>query len=221
LLVGQSATDFAVEMGFKQESLSTNSSMSQYKQWRVNNCQPNYRQHVSPDPRTSCGPYTPALGEKPSQWHYQRKHHQVDGTNHDTIGMVVIDGKHRVWAGTSTNGMNHKVAGRVGDSPIMGAGAYADSGVGGAAATGDGDVMMRFLPSFRAVLEMEYGVTPEEAARRAIAPIIRHYPKFSGALVAVNKTGHHGASCHGFGKFGYSVASPMLDKVSVIYVDCT
>ncbi|XP_035824306.1 N(4)-(Beta-N-acetylglucosaminyl)-L-asparaginase isoform X2 [Aplysia californica] len=190
LLVGESAGRFAVEMGFKEESLATNHSREMYKQWRKNNCQPNYRQHVTPDPRHNCGPYTPVPPK--SLWHYQRKHHDVDRWNHDTIGMVVIDTSMRVWAGTSTNGMNHKVPGRVGDSPVMGAGSYADSSVGGAAATGDGDIMMRFLPSFRAVIEMEYGASPTEAAQKAMAPIIKHYPQFSGALVAVNRTGHYG-----------------------------
>lgn len=60
-------------------------------------------------------------------------------------------------AGTSTNGANHKIPGRVGDSPIPGSGAYVDSAVGGAAATGDGDVMLRLLPSFVAVEAMRQG----------------------------------------------------------------
>ena len=55
-----------------------------------------------------------------------------------------------MWqAGTTTNGANHKIAGRIGDSPIVGAGAYADNTVGAATETGDGDVMMRFLPSYQ------------------------------------------------------------------------
>lgn len=52
-------------------------------------------------------------------------------------------------AATSTNGANHKIAGRIGDSPIVGAGAYADNTVGAAVETGDGDVMMRFLPTYQ------------------------------------------------------------------------
>lgn len=86
------------------------------------------------------------------------------------IGMIVIDAMGRIACGTSTNGASHKIAGyvcnvymymciymqciwndilyrRVGDSPIAGAGCYVDREVGGAAATGDGDVMMRFLPT--------------------------------------------------------------------------
>jgi len=80
--------------------------------------------------------------------------------NHDTIGMVAIDKQGNVVSATSTNGANHKIAGRVGDSPIMGAGSYADSEVGGCGATGDGDVMMRFLPCYQAIESMRNGKTP-------------------------------------------------------------
>ncbi|KAI0224305.1 N(4)-(Beta-N-acetylglucosaminyl)-L-asparaginase [Lamellibrachia satsuma] len=62
--------------------------------------------------------------------------------------------------GTSTNGASHKIPGRIGDSPIMGAGAYVDNSVGGAAATGDGDVMMRFLPRYvsRAFMQLKHSL---------------------------------------------------------------
>ena len=66
--------------------------------------------------------------------------------NHDTIGVLAIDTKGHIAAGTSTNGAKFKIPGRIGDSPIAGAGAYADQEVGAAAGTGAGDIMMRFLP---------------------------------------------------------------------------
>ena len=65
--------------------------------------------------------------------------------------MVAIDINGKIAAGTSTNGAKFKIPGRVGDSPIPGAGAYADTNVGGAAATGDGDIMLRFLPSYQLI----------------------------------------------------------------------
>lgn len=68
--------------------------------------------------------------------------------NHDTIGMLAIDSQGRTAAGTSTNGARFKIPGRIGDSPIPGAGAYADQNTGAAAGTGDGDIMMRFLPRY-------------------------------------------------------------------------
>ena len=86
-------------------------------------------------------------------------------------------------------------------SPIAGAGAYADSSVGGAAATGDGDVMLRFLPSYQAVESMRQGHPPAEAARIAMQRIIAHYPKFEGAIIAINKDGLIGNLLHHYNQY--------------------
>lgn len=104
-------------------------------------------QDVEPDPTDSCGPYIPTHENSVNFHNKKTESSAFSSKNHDTIGMIVIDINGNIAAGTSTNGANHKIPGRVGDSPIPGAGAYADSEVGAAVATGDGDVMMRFLPS--------------------------------------------------------------------------
>ncbi|GFR65635.1 N(4)-(Beta-N-acetylglucosaminyl)-L-asparaginase [Elysia marginata] len=223
LLVGDLATEFAVEMGFKRESLSTNRSRQMHSSWKNHNCQPNFRKNVVPDPKKSCGPYTPNKVDqllKKKNRNEDRTSKAISPKNHDTIGMVVIDSTGEIWAGTSTNGANNKIPGRVGDSPVMGAGAYASNHGGGAAATGDGDIMMRFLPSYRAVLEMEKGAPPDTAAKIAMKQIARHYPDFSGALVAVNPSGEHGAYCYGFSEFSYSVASTVSHSAYVVKVPC-
>lgn len=143
LLVGESASLFAENMGFVAEDLTTNKSVNIFSQWLKGNCQPNYRKNVFPDPSTSCGPYKPK-----GTFTQNKSANHANVHSHDTIGMIALDKDGHVAAGTSTNGLTHKVPGRVGDSPIIGAGAYADSSAGGAAATGDGDVMMRFLPRY-------------------------------------------------------------------------
>ncbi|KAL4229853.1 hypothetical protein ACF0H5_010245 [Mactra antiquata] len=221
LLVGDQATEFAAQMGFHTGDIHSNKSIEIYKQWRLNNCQPNYWKNVLPDPKTSCGPY------KPSPFHVNHKrqlsedlYKGIGDQNHDTIGMVVIDGNGNMACGTSTNGLNHKIPGRVGDSPIPGAGSYVDNDVGGAAATGDGGVMMRFLPSYHAVMMMKMGASPGEATADALKNIIRLYPDFVGAVLAVNKNGAHGAACHGIPKFPYSIRSLQYDEVTVIEVPC-
>ncbi|MEQ2224807.1 hypothetical protein ILYODFUR_011306 [Ilyodon furcidens] len=81
---------------------------------------------------------------------------------------------------------------RVGDSPIIGAGAYADGSAGAAAATGDGDLMMRFLPSYLAVELMRNGADPSAACKSAISRIKQHYSDFFGAIICANTTGHYG-----------------------------
>jgi len=106
--------------------------------------------------------------------------------------MIVVDEQGRIACGTSTNGLTHKLAGRVGDTPITGAGCYVDKQVGGAAATGDGDVMMRFLPTFHVVESMRRGMSPTEAVEEALNRIDQYYPAFQGALVAVDTSGNYG-----------------------------
>ncbi|CAH0561457.1 unnamed protein product [Brassicogethes aeneus] len=158
----------------REETLSTNHSTKMYEDWKKNNCQPNFWQNVHPDPTKNCGPYIYATNEITKDGG-----NSVFGDkNHDTIGMIVVNSNGHVVAGTSTNGATHKIPGRVGDGPIPGAGAYADNDVGAAVATGDGDIMMRFLPSFLSVELMRNGASPSKAAKMAIHRIARKYPRF-------------------------------------------
>ncbi|XP_054648556.1 N(4)-(beta-N-acetylglucosaminyl)-L-asparaginase isoform X2 [Dunckerocampus dactyliophorus] len=218
LLVGESATIFAENMGFIAEDLTTAKSVDIFTQWLKGNCQPNYWKNVFPDPSKSCRPYKPAvtLGLNKKRWH-------ADIRSHDTIGMIAFDQYGHLAAGTSTNGLTHKVPGRVGDSPIVGAGAYADSSAGAAAATGDGDVMMRFLPSYFAVELMRAGTNPSAACKMAISRIKRHYSEFFGAIICANTTGHYGAACNkvpGFTQFHYMVSNTESDAPLLKSVDC-
>ncbi|XP_063955161.1 N(4)-(Beta-N-acetylglucosaminyl)-L-asparaginase-like [Lytechinus pictus] len=221
LLVGESATKFAIEMGFKQENLTTNKSRSMWEEWQKSNCQPNFRQNVSPDPSKSCGPYTPLKRDHVKSNKRGRYNKDVSSKNHDTIGMIVIDSDGHIAGGTSTNGATHKVPGRVGDSPIAGSGAYVDREVGGAAATGDGDVMMRFLPSYQIVENLRNGMAPDKACLSALERITKYHPDFSGALIAATINGKYGGACHGFSSFHYSVRDPSMSSVQVIEVPCS
>ncbi|XP_055015136.1 N(4)-(beta-N-acetylglucosaminyl)-L-asparaginase isoform X2 [Boleophthalmus pectinirostris] len=218
LLVGESASVFAENMGFLAEDLTTNKSLNIFTEWLKGNCQPNYRKNVFPDPSKHCGPYQPRASVTDKQL---RGHANVH--SHDTIGMIAVDQDGHVAAGTSTNGLTHKVPGRVGDSPIAGAGAYADSQVGAAAATGDGDVMMRFLPSYLAVEQMRSGADPSAACKTAISRIKRHYADFFGAIICANTTGHYGAACNkvdGFSQFFYTISNSKTDAPLLLSVDC-
>ncbi|XP_062332171.1 N(4)-(beta-N-acetylglucosaminyl)-L-asparaginase isoform X2 [Osmerus eperlanus] len=105
-LVGESASVFAEHMGFTAEDLTTNKSLSIFTQWLKDNCQPNYRKSVLPDPSKNCGPYKPRAMSKQRQ-----RERQIDIHAHDTIGMIAIGQDGHVAAGTSTNGANHKIPG--------------------------------------------------------------------------------------------------------------
>lgn len=219
LLVGESATQFAIEMGFTQEDLHAKESLDKWTSWFEAKCQPNFRINVSPDPNESCGPYRPletrmqSVGQKRYNRHTSEK-------DHDTIGIIAIDSRGDMAGGTSTNGATHKIPGRVGDSPIIGSGVYVDNDVGGAAGTGDGDTMMKFLPAYQAVESMRNGMSPTNAASDAIQRIAKYYANFVGAIIAIDKYGNHGAACHGLASFPYSVKNSAMSEVQVIHVAC-
>ncbi|XP_055132452.1 N(4)-(beta-N-acetylglucosaminyl)-L-asparaginase isoform X3 [Symphalangus syndactylus] len=189
LLVGESATKFAQSMGFINEDLSTSASQALHSDWLAQNCQPNYWRNVIPDPSKYCGPYKPpGILKQDIPIHKEIE----DDRGHDTIGMVVIHKTGRIAAGTSTNGIKFKIHGRVGDSPIPGAGAYADDTAGAAAATGNGDILMRFLPSYQAVEYMRRGEDPTIACQKVISRIQKYFPEFFGAVICANVTGSYG-----------------------------
>ncbi|GAB1604679.1 N(4)-(Beta-N-acetylglucosaminyl)-L-asparaginase-like [Argonauta hians] len=222
LLVGEAATKFAVQMGFQESDLHTNESIKIWKDWHSSNCQPNYWKDVKPDPDKHCGPYKPANHDSFYKFHNEESSQEISKNNHDTIGMIVVDADGNIAGGTSTNGMTHKIPGRVGDSPIIGSGAYVDSAVGGAVATGDGDVMMRFLPSFHVVVLMQQGLSPTKATQKALLPIIKKFPSFSGALVATTVAGEYGAACHNFGGSAqFTVINPTLKNSTVVTIKCS
>ena len=106
-LVGEAATQFAIEMNFKQEDLQTPESLEKWNAWHKSACQPNFRINVSPDSTQSCGPYKPAETFSIKK----RFNKNVSSKSHDTIGMIAIDSKGNLAAGTSTNGASHKIPG--------------------------------------------------------------------------------------------------------------
>ncbi|KAM3831091.1 N(4)-(beta-N-acetylglucosaminyl)-L-asparaginase [Vipera latastei] len=220
-LVGESASLFAESMGFPSEDLTTQNSVSMYVNWLNQNCQPNFWKNVTPDASKSCGPYKQTA--EFSKTEQSTSDRRIEVHNHDTIGMIVIGQSGNIAVGTSTNGANHKIQGRVGDSPIAGAGAYADSTAGAAAATGNGDIMMRFLPSYQAVEYMRTGIDPTMACQKVISRIQKYHPHFFGALICANTSGSYGAACNrvpGFTQFHFMAFNPILKQPSEQIVDC-
>ncbi|CAN7012392.1 unnamed protein product [Brassica rapa subsp. trilocularis] len=223
LLAGEGASAFAISMGLPGPmNLSSPESLKKWLDWKENRCQPNFRKNVVP--ANGCGPYKPKHGgmdvstESCEMGTIEYRLIPLVGPhNHDTISMAVIDKMGHIAVGTSTNGATFKIPGRVGDGPIAGSSAYADDEVGGCGATGDGDIMMRFLPCYQVVESMRQGMKPEQAAKDAVSRIARKFPDFVGAVVAVDKNGSHAGACHGW-TFQYSVQSPDMDDVQVFTV---
>ncbi|KAK3144067.1 hypothetical protein QOZ80_4AG0308400 [Eleusine coracana subsp. coracana] len=242
LLVGEKATSFAISMGLPgPTNLSSPESIEKWTNWRHNHCQPNFWKNVAP--ASSCGPYRPVTSTSVES--EDSVEHAVQGSqgdvcqgwsqndnlleptnshvnfvnrhNHDTISMAVIDKMGHIAVGTSTNGATFKIPGRVGDGPIPGSSSYGDDEVGACGATGDGDIMMRFLPCYQVVESMRLGMEPRDAAVDAISRIARRYPDFIGAVFAINRRGVHAGACHGW-TFQYSVRNSNMQDVEVITV---
>ena len=115
--------------------------------------------------------------------------------NHDTIGMLTIDENGDIAGACTTSGVAYKLHGRVGDSPILGAGLYVDNEVGGATSTGLGEAVLKTLGSFLVVELMRQGKSPYEACKEAVMRIARKqkYKDFQVGYLAVNKKGEYGA----------------------------
>jgi N4-(beta-N-acetylglucosaminyl)-L-asparaginase len=119
----------------------------------------------------------------------------VNIENHDTIGMLAIDSSGNISGACTTSGMAFKMHGRVGDSPIIGAGLFVDNEVGGAVATGVGELVMRTCGSFLVVENMRRGMSPEKACKAAVERIVAKHPSVADTQVgflALRKDGKYG-----------------------------
>ena len=123
----------------------------------------------------------------------------VNFENHDTIGMIALDSFGNLSGACTTSGMSYKLHGRVGDSPIIGAGLFVDNEVGAATSTGVGEEVIRICGSHLVVELMRQGHSPENACREAIERIVKKQPERSKTLqvgfLALNKKGEYGSYC--------------------------
>ncbi len=115
--------------------------------------------------------------------------------NHDTIGLLALDKDGDVSGACTTSGLAWKMHGRVGDSPVIGAGMFVDNEIGGACATGVGEAVLKTLGSFLIVELMRQGATPQEACEEGVARIVKNqnYKDMQIGYLAINKEGEHGA----------------------------
>src|SRR6056297_3274497 len=121
----------------------------------------------------------------------------INVENHDTIGMVGIDADGNLAGTCTTSGLAYKMHGRVGDSPIIGAGLYVDNEVGAATATGMGESIIRICGSFLAVELMRQGRSPAEACEEVVRRLVKKNSAdindIQAAFIAVNKEGEYGS----------------------------
>lgn len=140
---------------------------------------------------------SPKAAEAYKKWK-ETSHYQpvINIENHDTIGMIGVDDKGNFAGSCTTSGLAYKMHGRVGDSPIIGAGLYADNEVGAATATGLGETIIRICGSFLIVELMRQGRTPQEACEEAVRRLVsksKNIKDIQAGFLAINKEGLVGA----------------------------
>lgn len=170
MIVGQAAQEFALQHGYSKVSLDTANSRERYAEWLQN--RPGIPTYV----------------------------HASDDKMGDTVTMLGLETGPHCVAASSTSGMPFKLPGRVGDSPIVGAGIYADDEIGCAGATGNGEALWRSVASFRTLEHMRAGLSPKEACDATIRHLARRQPHMlvlPSVVLAMNLRGEYAASVVG------------------------
>ncbi len=186
LLVGEGALKFARANGFKEENLLTDKAREIWLKWK----QEKSGRASWPPPEAS------GHSDKPG----------TVMTTYGTINCVALDAAGRLAGVTTTSGLSWKLPGRVGDSPIIGAGLYVDNEIGAAGSTGMGEVNLLTLASFRVVDMMGRGASPEQACLKVCEQIVRKtrlhpglhgsdgLPSYGLHFYALNKKGEFGSA---------------------------
>lgn len=189
VLAGDGAYKFALMNGFKSESLLTENAIRKYKDWKASETAKSQEYH------------TEDFELRPLTLKEKKRLGINDDGNHDTIGMVAIDKDGNISASCTTSGTAWKLHGRVGDSPLVGAGLYVDGEIGGAVSTGRGEECIRACGSFLAIEMMRMGKSPKEACEIAAKRVIRlnllshknRNSNYQVGFIAINNSGEYGA----------------------------
>lgn len=194
-LVGEGARRFAIEMGFKPQNLLTDESRQAWLRWKANlNPDDNWLDHTG-------DVVIPKVSSLDGHVYFDR-----NGVPHTygTINMNAVTASGDIASVTTTSGLSWKIPGRVGDSPIIGAGQYCDNEVGAAGSTGRGEANIKVCGAFLAVEFMRQGKSPEQALIEVMKRVIamtesrlldeHGRPYFQLQYYAVNKKGEYAAA---------------------------
>jgi N4-(beta-N-acetylglucosaminyl)-L-asparaginase len=181
MLVGHGAQQFAFQNGFVlQPKELSNDAKNAYNNWLKTS---EYKPVINIEATKQNGPFAPYFFE--------------DGTpNHDTMGLVALDAKGNLGGACTTSGMAFKLHGRVGDSPIIGAGLYVDNEIGAVTSSGVGEEVIKICGSHLVTEYMRQGYSPAKACKKAVERIVQRDKVKAKTLqvgfCAINKKGQHG-----------------------------
>ncbi len=181
MLVGQGAQQFALSQGFtlEKEGLSEGAER-EYKKWLQKS---EYKPGINRENKEN------QIASAPARL--------SDGSwNHDTIGMIALDANGNLSGSCTTSGMGFKMRGRVGDSPIIGAGLFVDNEVGAVVATGQGEDIIRMGGAHTVMEFIRQGLSPEMACKKAIERLLKikgsKAKEIQACMIAINKDGAYG-----------------------------
>jgi N4-(beta-N-acetylglucosaminyl)-L-asparaginase len=182
MLVGIGAQQFAITEGFPlEEQKLSQDAKKNYEQWLKTS---EYKPVINIENLKKTNGSSTQAG-------------QSGEFNHDTIGMLALDANGNLSGSCTTSGMGFKMRGRVGDSPIIGAGLFVDNSVGACVATGQGEDVIRISGSHTVVELMRHGLSPQEACKKTIERIVKikkeKAKEIQVAFIALNKKGQVGA----------------------------
>jgi len=185
MLVGAGALEFAKSWGFEEESLLTDKARERWLLWREERSD-----------RDDWGPpdHMRTRGEPGAFLSAPR------AETHGTVNVLAVDANGDVAGITSTSGLSYKIPGRIGDSPIIGAGLYVNNDVGAAGATGRGEDVIKSCATYYIVMRMQEGRSPQEACEDALHMIAARYQAVGldflpgEKFVAINKDGEYGCA---------------------------
>jgi len=206
MLVGSGAQQFAIAEGFPLEDQKLSSdAQEEYEKWlKKSEYKPVINIENRPVRQEASANQRPFSESGAGPW------------NHDTIGMVAMDAKGSLSGSCTTSGMGFKMRGRVGDSPIIGAGLFVDNEVGACVATGQGEDVIRVCGSHSVVEFMRHGLPPEAACKKVIERIIKikkdQAKEIQVAFIALNKKGETGAFAIQK-KFNYAIRNNNMEKL--------
>ena len=202
MLVGSGAQQFAVAEGFPlEEQKLSDEAQKNYDNWLKKS---EYKPPaINVESKKDHGPFAPNKLEN-GEW------------NHDTIGMVAMDTNGNLSGSCTTSGAGFKMRGRLGDSPIIGAGLFVDNEVGACTATGQGEDVIRVAGSHSVVELMRQGMSPEAACKKVIERIMKikgaKAKDIQVAFLAVNKKGQVGSYAIHKG-FSYAIKTTDVEKL--------
>ena len=231
MLVGPGARRFAIEMGFTPQNLLTEKSRLLWLRWRANlNPDDAWLDHPD-DVRIATPTRPPRTSRRDERAGDDHLFYDARGIAHTygTINMNAVTASGDIGSVTTTSGMAWKIPGRVGDSPIIGAGQYCDNTVGAAGSTGRGEANIKVCGAFLAVELMRQGMTPEAALMKVMERVIamterrllddRGRPYFDLNFYAINKRGDwSGASAYEGSRYAVAdAAGARLVETAYLY----